>query len=172
MRNAARREARGWPEAYTLRGIPPLRAQDLPFLLFARCVPSGKADSARIINVLCMSSYSPCAPTQCSNPVVWFRLLREDNLSNLPLSLLLRRPITCTLHVAHYIFIRPAYACVIINSPIAHAECGGVRPQSRPGERCINRKSRSSSPHSHRKPPDVWRTSRPTPCATRHATVK
>ena len=100
MRNAARREARGWPEAYTLRGIPPLRAQDLPFLLFARCVPSGKADSARIINVLCMSSYSPCAPTQCSNPVVWFRLLREDNLSNLPLSLLLRRPITCSpLHI-------------------------------------------------------------------------
>lgn len=113
----------------------------------------------------------PARP-QCSNPVVWFRLLREDNLSNLPLSLLLRRPITCTLHVAHYIFIRPAYACVIINSPIAHAECGGVRPQSRPGERCINRKSRDSSPHSHRKPPDVWRTSRPTPCATRHATVK
>ena len=53
MRNAARREARGWPEAYTLRGIPPLRAQDLPFLLFARCVdPSGKADSARIINAM------------------------------------------------------------------------------------------------------------------------
>ena len=41
----------------------------------------------------------PARP-QCSNPVVWFRLLREDNLSNLPLSLLLRRPITCSpLHI-------------------------------------------------------------------------
>ena len=74
------------------------RISPFSFLLVV-LIPLAK-QTRRASSMPCMSSYSPCAPTQCSNPVVWFRLLREDNLSNLPLSLLLRRPITCSpLHI-------------------------------------------------------------------------